>query len=137
MCDGWFMDPAKQRRVQRMQFVEGDVLVRDVMCPPGVDPHVTASPTTASCSCWLAHQPLIPASDAEAEEAFKLYLAGRKQTLKKRNPGSSGDALHALGRQVSAAIGAAHDVCQQGAYVSRRQQHQARLLTDGCEKRGI
>lgn len=106
MRDGYFDDKEKVRHRQSMQFKQGDRLVCDVLCPPGLDPH--AEPTAAAAAATgTAPQdagqpppqpPSQPPSASEVEAAFKLFYTGAVQTLKKKNVGKSSTEVLALGR---------------------------------------
>ena len=100
MRDGWFYDTSNARKVQPMQFKQGECLTRDLLCPPGIDPHAqgpaAAAATTAAPPPESPPQP--PPSAAEMEAAFKLFYMGAAQTLKRNNPGKPSADLMAMGK---------------------------------------
>ena len=86
MRDGWFDDANGVRHSHSMQFKEGDRLVRDITCPPGIDPNNTAP---AAAAPPAAAPPQLPPTASETDAAFKLFFSGTVQTLKKRHPGTT------------------------------------------------
>ena len=104
MRDGFFHDANGVRQAQCMQFQQGDILRRDITCPPGVDPNaaprtnapsLAGTPADASPPLPPPLQP--PPTEGESAAALKLFLAGCQGTLKKHNPGKSNADLRLLG----------------------------------------
>lgn len=105
MKDGWFKLPDGRRQVQAMQFKEGDTLPCEVVCPPGIDADASGSHGHEAVGSRSVVAPTVPLAEVpppttqEDESAFRLYMGGRKITLKRHNPGKSSAELVALGHQ--------------------------------------
>ena len=100
MRDGWFRGADGARKAQVMQFVAGDTLPRDLKCPPGVDPHADPAAAAAghAAAALADDAPTTPPTEAELASAYKLFLTGCLQTLKKHNPGCTAAALQVIGQ---------------------------------------
>ena len=97
MRDGLFLDDAGAKKVQRMQFEEGDILACDIVCPPGIDLHADAQARAAVPEQPAAAE-VSPPSAAELEASYKLWMQGCSGTLKKHNPTLGQAELQALTR---------------------------------------
>ena len=95
MRDGWFYDAGGARKVQAMQFQEGDTLPCGITAPAGID--LDADPAAAVAAAPPAPAPAAPdvppATEAELASAFKLFYTGKQQTLKRKHPNLTSDAL--------------------------------------------
>ena len=133
MRDGWFYDQSSQaRKVQPMQFRQGDRLVRDLLCPPGIDPHAQGPAAAPAATAGPPPQapPQPPPSAAETESAFKLFYLGAAQTLKRNHPGKSAAELRAMGKAKWADLPAArHQV-----YVDRVRSKAAAAEKPAAER---
>ena len=103
MRNGWYKRADGFLHAQEMQFKEGDVLTRPVICPPNLNPNAAPAPT-ATTAAQQAEAPApaaaqeLPPTDAETAAAFKLYFQGTNTTLKKHNPGKTPAELLLLGQ---------------------------------------
>lgn len=139
MRDGQYVctsvDGAKSLRMQRMQFLEGDILPCDMLIPPGVDPsrgvQEIDTNDAAGGGAQDGRQDAPPPSEIELQAAFRKFFQGAAVTIKKHNPGKTSAEVDELGKQKWASLPTEHKM----VFVSRvRAQQRAGPVTPASER---